>query len=79
MVFCGLSLPASLPPEAVPALPTTSSIVPIVADPSLHLGLLRLLGNQKSPGESRHRSTFRGDGSGLKPWLRWLPGLGLGQ
>jgi hypothetical protein len=51
----------------VPALPTSSSIVKIAA-PSLHLGLPRLLGNRKSPGE--RAAVFRGGGSALKPWLR---------
>lgn len=70
MVFCGLSLPASLSSAAVLALSTSSSIVRI-ADPSLHLGLLRLLGNRKSPGESSHRSCVQ------RRWVL-LTSFGLG-
>lgn len=35
-----------------------------IADHSLLLGLLRLLGNRKSPGQSSHRRWLRGDGWG---------------
>lgn len=65
-----LNLSASLPPALVPVLPTMARI----ADLSQLLGLPRLLGNRKSPGESSHRSILRGGGSGQ---LRWLLGLGL--
>lgn len=53
------SLAASLHPA--PDLPTTSSMARI-ADRSLLLGLLRFLGNRKSPGQSSHRRWLRGDG-----------------
>lgn len=65
--FPVLSLAASLPPA--PDLPTTSSMVRIVI-PFLLLGLLRLLGNRKTPGQSSHRRWLRGDGWGMKTRLR---------
>lgn len=65
--FPVLPLAASLPPA--PDLPTTSSVARI-ADPSLLLGLLRLLGNRKTPGSSSHRRWLRGDRWGMKTRLR---------